>query len=243
MNREVQRLCLRFSRGEEIKYISHLDLMRSWERVLRRSGVALAYSQGFSPHSRISLAAPLPLGITSEAELMDVFLTKRVSSHFFLKAVSLQLPGGIEVLEVQETPLNIPSLQSRLQSIEYRLIVKTDGNLSQTQSAIASLLRAESLPWQHMRDTGPRHYDIRALIGDIWLIDWHGTGCTLGMRLHSGPRGTGRAEQVAAALGFPDYPISIHRTKLNLVGRKQDEAYPGKTWRDPLERRRTRSRR
>ena len=70
----MQRLRIRFSRGEELKFISHLDIIRLWERALRRARIGLAYSEGFSPHPRISLAAPLSLGITSDAELMDVVL-------------------------------------------------------------------------------------------------------------------------------------------------------------------------
>ena len=64
----MQRLRIRFSRGEEIKYISHLDIMRMWERVLRRAELPLAYSEGFSHHPRISLAVPLAIGVTSDAE-------------------------------------------------------------------------------------------------------------------------------------------------------------------------------
>src|SRR4030042_929087 len=108
----MQRLRLRFSRGDEVKYVSHLDLMRLWERALRRAGIALAYSEGFSPHPRLSLAAPLPLGVTSEAELMDVFCTKWVSPHFLATAVSRQLPPGMEILQVQQVALTQPSLQS-----------------------------------------------------------------------------------------------------------------------------------
>ena len=68
----MQRLRIRFRRGPELKYISHLDIMRLWHRALQRAGISLAYSQGFNPHPKISLAAPLALGITSEAELMDI---------------------------------------------------------------------------------------------------------------------------------------------------------------------------
>jgi hypothetical protein len=78
------------------------------------------------------------------------------------------------------------------------------------------LLSLEHLPWQHQRDTGPRHYDLRALIEDLWLIGCQDAICTLGMRLRCDSGGSGRPEQVAAALGFPGYPKSIHRTRLIL---------------------------
>ena len=71
----MQRLRIKFRRGAEVKYISHLDIMRLWQRALNRAGIALAYSEGFHPHPKISLAVPLAVGVTSEAELMDIILT------------------------------------------------------------------------------------------------------------------------------------------------------------------------
>ena len=73
----MQRLRIRFSRGEELKFISHLDIVRLWERALRRARVQLAYSEGFSPHPKISVAAPLSVGTTSDAELMDIQVAGR----------------------------------------------------------------------------------------------------------------------------------------------------------------------
>jgi len=219
MLKEIQRLRVKFSRGEEIKYITHLDLLRCWERVLRRAQVPLAYSQGFAPHPKISLASPLSLGITSEAELMDVFLTRRMSPSYFIKETSQELPRGIEVMEIKEIYLGAPSLQAKLRATEYRVDIETNRVPDDTRSAIASLLQADHFPWCHMRDTGPRHYDLRALIEDIWAISCGEALCTLGMRLKSSSQGSGRPEQVTAALGFSEYPISLHRTKLFLAQR------------------------
>ncbi len=210
----MQRLRIRFSRGQEVKFISHLDIMRLWQRALHRAQIPLAYSEGFSPHPRISLAAPLPIGVTSEAELMDIFCTKWVSPHFFTAAVSQQLPPGIEILQVYSIALTLPSLQSQVGYAEYKVEVETEKKQKDVESAINSLLSVKHLPWQHQRDTGPRSYDLRALIDDLWLIDWHRGYCTIGMRLYCDNRGSGRPEQVTTALGFNHRPQSIYRTKL-----------------------------
>jgi len=209
-------LRIRFSRGQEVKFISHLDLMRLWQRALNRAGIPLAYSEGFNPHPRLSLAAPLAVGVTSEAELMDIILAKPVSPHFFTAAVSQQLPPGIEILQVYPIAPTLPSLQSQVRYAEYKVELETEKGRQDIESAIASLLSREHLPWQHQRDTGPRSYDLRALIDDLWLIDWREGHCTIGMRLRCDSSGSGRPEQVAAALGFTQYPKSIHRTKLIL---------------------------
>ena len=212
----MQRLRIRFCRGQEVKFISHLDIMRLWQRALHRAGVSLAYSEGFSPHPRISLAAPLPVGVTSEAELMDIICTKWVSPHWFTAAVSQQLPPGIEILQVYQIALIMSSLQSQVRYAEYRVEVETEKDQRDIESAVTSLLSIKQLPWQHQRDTGRRSYDLRPLIDDLWLIDWHHPYATIGMRLRCDNTGSGRPEQVAAALGFTQYPQSMHRTKLIL---------------------------
>jgi radical SAM-linked protein len=213
----MQRLRLKFSRGEELKYISHLDLMRLWDRALRRAAMPMAYSQGFNPHSHISLAAPLPIGVTSGGELMDIFLERRVLPQVFIKAVSAKLPQGVEVMEVREVWHRLPSLQSQVRYAEYRVEVESDRGLKEVQLAIRSLLERKQLPWQHKRDKEIRRYDLRALVRDIWLEDWRGAECTLGMRLCHDSRGAGRPEQVPKALGFTQRPRAIHRTKLILA--------------------------
>lgn len=214
----MQRLRLRFSRGEQLKYISHLDLMRLWERTLRRAGIPMAYSEGFSPHPRLSLAVPLPIGVTSEAELADVVVRKAVTPYFLIQHTKAQLPPGIEVLEVQQVSLTAPSLQSLTRFIEYRVSVRSDGTEDEVRGAIAATLRAEKLPWHHMRDTGPRHYDLRPLIEDLRLESWQDSVATLGMRLRCDANGTGRPEQVTAALGLTGHPGLVHRTRIILAG-------------------------
>ena len=191
-------------------------MMRLWQRVLCRAEIPLAYSQGFSPHPRISLAAPLAVGVTSEAELMDVFVTRLVSPHWFTTAVSQQLPPSIEILGVYQVALTMPSLQSQVRFAEYRVSVKAEKGKVDIETAISGLLSAERLPWQHERDTGPRHYDLRALISDLWLVDCEPPQATIGMRLRCDSGGSGRPEQVSLALGFTSPPQSIHRTKLIL---------------------------
>jgi len=212
----MQRLRLKFSRGEELKFLSHLDLMRLWERALRRAGLPLAYSEGFTPHPQIALAAPLSVGITSQAELMDVVLSRWLPPQTFIAQIGEQLPHGIELLEVWPVGPKTPSLQSQVRFIEYRVEIETEKRSQEVELALQSLLSAKELPWHHLRDTGARYYDLRALVDDLWLIDSRDSLCVLGMRLRCDEKGTGRPEQVAKALGFSQRPKLIHRTNLIL---------------------------
>jgi len=221
----MQRLRLTFSRGEKLKYISHLDLMRLWQRALRRANIPLAYSQGFSPHPRLSLAAPLAIGVTSSGELMDIFLEHRVSPHFFMKTVAKQLPPGIDISEVVDVALGLPSLQSQVLYAEYEVRMQTEITREEAEASLRSLLSKDTLPWQHARDKEIRKYDLRSLVEDLRVAEWRPPDCVLGMRLRCDPSGTGRPEQVTLALGFPDPPASIHRLKLILAQQARQFAH------------------
>jgi radical SAM-linked protein len=212
----MQRLRLKFSRGEELKFLAHLDLIRLWERALRRARLPLAYSEGFSPHPQIALAAPLSVGVTSQAELMDVFLSRWVSPQSFMAQVDKQLPCGVALLEAWPVGPKAPSLQSQIRFVEYKVEVETEQGREEVELALQSFLSAKEIPWHHFRDTGARHYDLRALVDNLWLIDFHDSLCVLGMRLRCDEKGAGRPEQVTKALGFSQHPESIHRTKLIL---------------------------
>jgi radical SAM-linked protein len=167
----MQRLRIKFSRGPEIKFISHLDIVRLWQRAFNRASIEIAYSTGFSPHPKISLAAPLPLGVTSEAELMDIICIKGVAPHFFVSAVNQQLPPGMTVDKVYPMAFELPSLQSQISLAEYNVEVNIEKGPQDIKAALEAMLAMEHLPWQHMRDTGPHQYDLRTLIDDLWVVD------------------------------------------------------------------------
>jgi len=109
----------------------------------------------------------------------------------------------------------MPSLQSQVSHAEYEVELETDKNQTEVKAALDYLLSLEQLPWHHQRDTGTRNYDLRALIDDLWLVDWHSGHCTIGMKLRCDSSGSGRPEQVATALGF-GHPTTTRRTKLIL---------------------------
>ncbi|MBI1886679.1 MAG: DUF2344 domain-containing protein [Chloroflexi bacterium] len=214
---KVQRLRVTFGRGEPVKYISHLDLMRFWERVLRRAGIPLAYSKGANPTAQLSLAAPLPVGVLSSCELMDVFLEERVTPAELVERLGAQTVPGIELLGAREVGVRLPSLQSQVRWAEYRVEVLADGrSRDEVQATVARLLAADSLPWEHRREEQVRRYDLRKLVLDVWVEEPPGETLTLGMRLRTDQEASGRPEQVAAALGFAGRPLRIERSKLQV---------------------------
>jgi radical SAM-linked protein len=210
----MNRLRVRFKRGEEIKYISHLDIIRLWQRSFRRAGIALAYSEGFNPHPRLALASPLALGVTSEAELMDIYLEHPMSAASFTTAVAGCLPPGLEIMQAVAVAPLLPSMQSQLRQAEYRVRAAVPAGFD-IQAAVTTLMQKESLPWQHQRDTGIKSYDLRKLVEEIRLCGEGEGEAVVDMRLRCDSAGSGRPEQVLKALGL-GAPLAVHRTRLIL---------------------------
>jgi len=213
---KVQRLRVRFSRGEEVKFVTHLDLMRLWERALRRAKIDVAYSEGFTPHAQLSLAAPLAVGVTSDGELLDVFLGSRLTPLDFMREIGRQLPAGVEALEVEEVGLRAPSLQAELRAAEYEVSLPATLEQANAREAVESFLAEESVPWEQMRDGELRRYDIRAMVQHLWVDGPKDGPPVVGMRVRADSGGSGRPEQVIAAMGLPE-PTGIHRRNLVLA--------------------------
>jgi len=213
----MQRLRLTFGRGEPVKYISHLDLIRLWERALRRASLPLAYSQGFNPRPRFMVASPLPVGVTSEAELIDLYLARRIHPQEVQNRLTPQLPPGIALHRVEEVALDEPSLQSQVRSAEYIVTVETEVPEDEVREAIKELLSASSLPRERLREGKPHFYDLRPLVQRLWLIGCERPYCCIGMRLRAEGGATGRPEEVARALGLHKVR-AIHRSAIIFDG-------------------------
>jgi len=212
----MQRLRVIHTKEGDLKYISHLDLMRLWERALRRAGIPLSYSKGYNPRPRLSSAAPLPLGFTSSHELLDIFLSRRVSIGYFLKAARANLPEGIDVLDVDEVWVGLPSLQSLVRFCEYMVGVIFDED--ELKERVYDFLSKKEFFWEYLRERERRRYDLRKFVGDIWLRGREGGLTILSMRLRHDEKGAGRPDHVLYALGIDDFEF-IHRTRIILEER------------------------
>ena len=202
-----QRLWLTFAVEGSLKWLGHLDLSRTWERVLRRAGLPLLYSQGFNPRPRMAIAFPLPVGFTGEGELLDLLLTHPVPPLEVIHRVRPQLPTGLSLRGAEEVDLRVPSLQSQLQTAEY--VVRLPARPADLDERVQELLAAESCP----RQRRGRQYDLRPLIRSLSVEG----GCELKMVLQAGDRGTGRPDEVLLALGLDSQTAAIHRRKLRFA--------------------------
>ncbi|MEE9286097.1 MAG: TIGR03936 family radical SAM-associated protein [Dehalococcoidia bacterium] len=211
---KAQRLRLRYRVSADASALTNRQLMRAWQEAAESATLPLAYSQARRATPQISIAAPLPLGVTSDGELADIFLTEWIDPRGIPIRLSQTLPHGLEALAAWEVGLTAPSLQSQLRWAEYEVDVPTGGlSPDDAQLAIDRLLQARTFPWEQRRETKVRRYDLRPLILDLRL-NVEGEGhLHLAMRLRAEQEMTGRADQVVAALGLPQ-PTRIHRRLL-----------------------------
>ena len=209
-----QRVRIRFAKGERLKYISHLDLARAWERIFRRAGLPLAHSQGFNPRPRFQIAAALPVGVTGQAELMDIWLAEPPANEEVLARMRATLPQGLDVLAAEEVDLRLPSLQSKVRTADYRVVVHSQEPIEAIQSRVQVLLAAATLPRQRQHKGTWQTYDLRPLIHDVMVQVQSETACLLTMHLEASPQGAGRPDEVLDALGLSLVPYTAERTNL-----------------------------
>jgi radical SAM-linked protein len=210
-----QRLRIEFALGEQLKYISHLDLTRTWERAFRRAGLPLAYSQGFNPRPRFQIAAALPVGVSGRAEMLDIWLDESLEPEKVRQWLQPSLPAGLETLGVTAVDLRGPSLQSQMRAADYQATVADPEPAAAIQARVQALLAAPALLRQRQHKGRLQTYDLRPLIQSIKVKD-HGEGeQLLEMRLQASPQGAGRPDEVLDALGLSLMPHRIERTRLH----------------------------
>jgi radical SAM-linked protein len=95
----VQKIRIKYTKGEEVRFISHRDLMRVFQRAIRRSNLSIAYSQGFNPHMKISWGNALKLGKTSDNEYAVLQFDNWIKPQELMQRLNRELPKGIEILE------------------------------------------------------------------------------------------------------------------------------------------------
>lgn len=115
------RLGVVFTKEAPVRFVSHLDVQRLFQRAMRRARLPLAYSQGFNPHPLMSFATALSVGMTSEGEYLDVTLTEDMSPGEFTERLSPMLPEGVRIVEAFDLGDSRKSLTSAMRTAEYEV--------------------------------------------------------------------------------------------------------------------------
>ncbi len=189
-------------------------MAKTWERVLRRAGLPIAYSQGFHPQPKITFASALPVGCTSEAEVMDMVLAETYEPVELLSRLAPTLPAGIGITSIVPAPLSGPALQAALHWADYAVTVETDEPREQIEAKVQALLEAYSLA----RERRGKTYDLRPLILSLAVEAVEASSARISMRLLADAEaGTGRPDEVVAALGWSEAPAQLHRRQLGFA--------------------------
>lgn len=191
----VQTLQVRYAKRGRMRFASHRDFQRAWERALRRAGVPMAYSAGFSPHPKVSYAGAAPTGAASEAEFLEIGVVERVDPVQIAKELDSVLPEGLDVVTVVEAGQPLAEL---LRASRWRLEFPYP-----VVEAVAGFAAATSVEVERITKAGRRLIDVRALCADLDLIGPETLEVTV---THAEP--TPRPAEVVMAMRtvFPELP-------------------------------------
>jgi radical SAM-linked protein len=157
----VQRLRVRYAKRGRLRFSSHRDFSRAFERAVFRARIPMAYSSGFNPHPRISYAGAAPTGSASEAEYLEIALAEEIDPARAHADIDEALPDGLDVLEV--VPSAGGSLADRLEASWWRLTLE-EVTPEQAVEAVQKLLATEEVVVERMTKKGLRSFDARAAV-------------------------------------------------------------------------------
>jgi radical SAM-linked protein len=172
----VQHLVVRYAKRGKMRFASHRDVARAFERGVRRAGLPIAYSAGFTPHPKISYAGGAPTGVASEAEYLSLALTARQAATEVCQRLGAALPDGIDVIDVTEDAPGGPGESSRrdnsfgrLEASQWRMVLPGVSPAAAEQ-AVASFLTLGEAPVERLTDKGVRRLDARAAVVEMSVL-------------------------------------------------------------------------
>jgi radical SAM-linked protein len=161
----VQRLRIRYAKRGRLRFTSHRDIQRAFERALRRAEVPMAFSAGFSPHPKISWAGAAPTGTASEAEYLEIGVTARLDPAALRVSLDRALPPDLDILEIVEAAAP-GSLMDRLEASVWQ--IELPGvSAADARMAVEKFLAAESVQVERLTKNGMRAFDARSAVLEL----------------------------------------------------------------------------
>ena len=161
------RMLAVFEKGERIRHIGHLDIQRSVQRGLRRSGLPVAYSNGFNPHILITFASALSTGACGKREIMDVTMAEEVSPEEFLEKMNHAMPPEMRLSEARALDQKHPALMASLRAAKYDLLIRDAEQAEQLAAAIPAMMARGTVTAMRKTKTALKECDIKPLIYDL----------------------------------------------------------------------------
>lgn len=224
-----QRVRFTYEKGEAIKFISHQDESRLWERTLRRADLPLLYKRGFNPQPHIQFAAPLGLGMTGVRELLDAAFSPPVPLDELSTRIREKLPPGVRLLNATEVPFKTVSPQSLTIGADYTVLIYADaGEVTEREleAKIEAFLEKREV-WRERERHGQRYrYNLRPLVLELRYSGFDNVEAehSIFMRVQMRPGATGRPDELVDALGFDDYARTLRRERIYFSDSEEDLA-------------------
>ena len=188
------------TKGEQIRYISHLDFARTVERALRRAKLPVAYSEGFNPHVKLSFASALSLGVIGLQEYFDVELTSEIDEQEFVNRLSSVLPKGVSVGRAVKISDRHKALMAVINYSTYTVELPLAGIAEQAQAAIEKFNSAAAVHYTRVSPKGRRQIDIKQFVQQPILADISGGTLVLSFAVAITPGGSVKASEIIEAL-------------------------------------------
>ena len=161
------RMLAVFEKGERIRHIGHLDIQRSVQRGLRRSGLPVAYSNGFNPHILITFASALSTGACGLREIMDVTMAEEVTAEEFLERMNKAMPPEMRLSEARALDQKHPALMASLRAAKYDLLIRDPEQAEKLAAAIPGMMEKETVMAMRKTKTALKECDIKPLIHEL----------------------------------------------------------------------------
>lgn len=158
------RMMVAFEKGEALRHIGHLDLMRTMQRALRRSNLPIKYSNGFNPHIRLSFAAPLSVGVIGLHELMEVPLVEEVTEAQFMESMNTVLPSCMRIRSCRAVEDDFPALMSLVAGADYRIAIAKTEEGRKAMERFDDFMALDSYIAQRRTKSGENPCDIRPFV-------------------------------------------------------------------------------
>ncbi len=204
------QLRIRFTKLGKVRFTSHRDVARIWERALRRAKLPLAYSEGFSPRPKLSFGLALSTAYESEAEYLDVRLAETVDTTDLPARLSALLPVGMDVTAVAEIERSADSLQQAVTSCRWEVDI-VDVDPTTAADVCAQAMAAEEIVVTRERKGKQIIDDLRPNVVSLEITGPTETGCRLVAVLGTQPRAL-RPAELLTALEPPLEAAKIRRT-------------------------------
>lgn len=215
----VQRMRIKFSKFGPTRFISHLDVARTWERALNRAKIPMAYSQGFNRRPRMSFATATPLGTTSDFELVDIWTKEVLDPAATEQIITEKMAPGIKILDIKEVPISGKKLQVLTKDSTFLVtIAETDEiELAGLQEKIDTFFAADEIIRERVVKKKLKQFNLRPMVYDLDIVNLVEGHLQLRMRLALEPSNTGRVDQTLLYLGIDPLSAKIHREHVTLI--------------------------